>query len=134
MFALVVGDAAPGFVAGLAGFGDGVEAPEFFAGLGVVGGDYAGFAGDLEFAGAAGEDFAAGDDGAGGLLGGEFAVILDAGFPGQLAVGGVYAVDEIVGAEVDDFVVVDGDVAVLERGAGEPAGDVVGDGAFVFPG
>ena len=52
----------------------------------------------------------------------------------EFAGGGVDAVDEIVGAEGDDFVVVDGDVAVLERGAGEPAGDVVGDGALVFPG
>lgn len=132
MLALIIGDAR-GFVAGLTGFGNGVDAPEFFAGFSVVRGDYAGFAGDFEFTRTAGEYFAASGDRAGGLLRGELAVILEARFPRQLAGGGVDAVDEIVGAQGDDFVIVDGDVAVLERGAGEPAGDVVGDGAFVFP-
>ena len=52
VLALFVRDVAPGFVAGLARFRNGVGAPQFFAGLGVMRGDDAGLAGHFEFAAA----------------------------------------------------------------------------------
>ena len=66
--AVLIGNVAPGLVAGLAGPRDGAGAPQLLAGLAVVGGDDAAVGRRLEFAAAAGNDFAVGDDRPGGLL------------------------------------------------------------------
>ena len=110
------GVAGPGVVAGFAGAGDGVPAPETFAGVGVIGVEEAVEA--MIAGGDAHDDFILDDHGRGGgpIAFGGFG---DFGFPEHGSVTSVEGDQVGVGGAEVDFIAVDGDAAVgasLQRG------------------
>src|SRR5438067_9899131 len=108
-------NAAPCLIAGFTGLRNGMETPQLLSGLRVVRGDDASFARVSVVAGAAGKDLPLCDQRSRTLNGGQLSIILNPSAPGRLTGTGVQRVNEIIGAEIDDLVVVDRDVPVFQR-------------------
>ena len=128
---LLVGNVAPGFVAGLAGLRDRAAAPHFAAGFRVESRDHARFGAALGLAAPSRDDLAVGDDGARAVLRAG-TVVEDVRFPDELARACIQRVRIAVRAVVENQVVVDREIAVrLCRR--EVLTDVLGHLAAVLP-
>ena len=130
---LLVGHAAPGFVARFPGGRHRPAPPQLLAGARVVRDDDARFGAAARPAAPPGDRLAVGDDRPRAVSGRGLPVVEDLRLPGDLAGRGVEAEHVAVVAGVDDEAVVDGDVAVVAGVAADVLVDVLGQIAPVRP-
>ncbi len=130
---LLVGHAAPGLVARLAGSRHRPPPPQLLAGERVVGDDDARLGPAARPAAPPGDHLAVGDDRPRAVSGRGLPVVEDLRLPGDLAGRGVEAEHVAVVAGVDDEAVVDRDVAVVARVAADVLVHVLGQIAPVRP-
>ena len=130
--ALGIGNAAPGFIAGLPGSGNRTRAPQLLAGNGIVSGDDTAVGAKLVLASARGKDLAVGDDGPRGLLRWSLAIVDDTGFPVKFSGYFIQSKQKIVRAGIDDVVAEDRDIPV-DTGHRDELAEVFGLLALVLP-